>query len=201
MTHAVHNHDLEHVLDLLLMACDKDEDGRVSVAEAIEVIGNRSFGPLLLVPGLIGLSPIGAIPGVPGVMAIIVMFVAGQILVGRDHAWLPEALARRSIETARLRRVVNAIHPYARRVDDFLSPRFTGLTTGFFFYVLAALCLLVAVVTPVIELIPLAGIVPNAAIVAYGLAITAHDGLWALVAFLFSAASIYLILMAFGYLT
>jgi hypothetical protein len=86
-------------------------------------------------------------------------------------------------------------------VDDFLSPRFTRLTTGFFFYVLAALCLLVAIVTPVIELVPLAGIVPNAAIVACGLAITAHDGLWALVAFLFSGASIYLILMAFGPLT
>ena len=201
MTQAVHNHDLERVLDLLLIACDRDEDGQVSVAEAMQAIGNRSFGPLLLVPGLIGLSPIGAIPGVPGVMAVIVMFVAVQILTGRDHAWLPDFLVRRSIDTARLRRVVKTIYPYARRVDDFLSPRFTRLTTGFFFYVLAALCLLVAIVTPVIELVPLAGIVPNAAIVAYGLAITAHDGLWALAAFLFSGASIYLILMAFGPLT
>ena len=201
MARAVHNHDLEHVLDLLLRACDEHDHGRVSVADAMRVIGDRSFGPLLLVPGLIGLSPIGAIPGVPGVMAVIVMFVAVQILIGRDHAWLPDTLGRRAIDTARLRRVVKAIHPYARRVDDFLGPRLTHLTTGFFFYVLAALCLLVAIVTPVIELVPLAGIVPNAAIVAYGLAITAHDGLWALVAFLFSGASIYLILMAFGPLT
>jgi hypothetical protein len=201
MAQAVHNHDLEHVLDLLLAACDGNEEGRVSVADGMRVIGNRSFGPLLLVPGLIGLSPIGAIPGVPGVMAVIVMFVAGQILIGRDHAWLPNALGRRSIEAARLRRVIKAIYPYARRVDDLLSPRLTRLTTGFFFYVLAALCLLVAIVTPIIELVPFAGIVPNAAIVAYGLAITARDGLWALVAFLFSGASIYLILMAFGLLT
>jgi hypothetical protein len=201
MTQAVHNHDLERVLDLLLMACDKDDDGQLSVAEAMQAIGNRSFGPLLLVPGLIGLSPIGAIPGLPGVMALIVMFVAVQILIGRDHAWLPDALARRSIDTARLRRVVKAIYPYARRVDDFLSPRLRRLTTGVSFYVLAALCLLVAIVTPVIELVPLAGIVPNAAIVAYGLAITAHDGLWALIAFVFSGASIYLILMAFAPLT
>jgi hypothetical protein len=150
-----------------------------------------------LVPGLIGLSPIGAIPGLPGVMAVIVMFVASQILIGMDHAWLPDWLARRSIETTRLQRVVKAIHPYARHADRFLSPRLTLLTRGFFFYVLAALCLMVAIVTPVIELVPLAGIVPNAAIVAYALAITAHDGVWALVAFLFTGASIYLILMAF----
>jgi hypothetical protein len=151
----------------------------------------------LLVPGLIGLSPIGAIPGVPGVMAVIVMIVATQILIGMDHAWLPDGLGRRSIEADRLRRVVNIIHPYARRFDDFLSPRLTLLTRGFFFYVLAALCLAVAIITPIIELVPLAGIVPNAAIVAYALAITAHDGLWALAAFLFTGGSLYLIAMAF----
>ena len=66
-----------------------------------------------------------------------------------------------------------------------------------FFYVLAALCLMVAIVTPIIELVPIAGIVPNAAICAYALAITAHDGLWALIAFMFSGASIYMIMMAF----
>jgi len=194
---AVHNHDLERIVDLLLVACDRSTDGRVSVRDAMRLIGNRSFGPLLLVPGLIGLSPIGAIPGVPGVMAVIVMFVATQILIGMDHAWLPDVLTRRSIDADRLRRVVNTIHPYARRFDDFLSPRFTFLTRGVFFYVLAALCLAVAIVTPVIELVPLAGIVPNAAIVAYALAITAHDGLWALAAFLFTGGSIYFIVMAF----
>jgi hypothetical protein len=194
---AVHNHDLERIVDLLLIACDRSTDGRVSVRDVMRLIGNRSFGPLLLVPGLIGLSPIGAIPGLPGIMALIVMFVASQILIGMDHAWLPDALARRSIETARLRRVVKVIHPYARRFDDFLSPRFTLLTRGLFFYLLAALCLAVAIVTPIIELVPLAGIVPNAAIVAYALAITAHDGLWALAAFFFTGASIYLIVMAF----
>jgi hypothetical protein len=194
---AVHNHDLERVLDLLLLACDRCTDGRVSVRDVMTLIGNRSFGPLLLVPGLIGLSPIGAIPGVPGVMAVIIMLVAGQILIGMDHAWLPDGLARRSIDAARLRRAVTAALPYARRVDNFLSPRLTLLTRGIFFYVLAALCLLVAIITPVIELVPLAGIVPYAAIVAYALAITAHDGVWALVALFFTGASIYLILMAF----
>ena len=167
-------------------ACDRT-DGQVSVATHA-LIGNRSFGPLLLVPGLIGLSPIGAIPGVPGVMAVIVMFVAVQILIGKDHAWLPERARQNARSTQhRLRRVVKAISPLRAPRSTIFSVRGSRvLTTGFFFYVLAALCLLVAIVTPIIELVPLAGIVPNAAIVAYGLAITAHDGLWALVAFLFS---------------
>ena len=191
------HHDLEGVLDQLLLACERDASDRVSVKDVLETIGNRSFGPLLLVPGLIGLSPIGAIPGIPGIMAVIVMLVAGQILIGMDHAWLPGALSRRSMTTAGLRRAVAALRPYAHFVDRFLGPRLPILTRGIFFYAITAICLVVAVVTPIIELVPLAGIVPNAAIVAFGLAITAHDGLWALIALFFTAASAYLIAMAF----
>jgi hypothetical protein len=94
----VRNRDFEEILDVLLVACQQAGPSRVSVGDVMTIIGDRSFGPLLLVPGLIGLSPIGAIPGVPGVMAVIVMIVASQILVGMDHAWLPSGLTRRSIE-------------------------------------------------------------------------------------------------------
>jgi hypothetical protein len=56
---------------------------------------------------------------------------------------------------------------------------------------------LVAAVTPIIEIVPLAGIVPNAAIVAFGLAITAHDGLAALIATLITGGSFYLLFALF----
>jgi hypothetical protein len=191
------HHDLEGVLDRILLACDHDATEWVSVKDVMETIGNRSFGPLLLVPGLIGLSPIGAIPGLPGIMAVIVIFVAVQILLGRDHAWLPDALALRAMKADRVKRAIVVIRPYARFVDRLIMPRMTLLTRGAFFYVLAAACLLVAIVQPVIELVPLAGIVPNAAIVAFALAITAHDGLWALIALSFTGASVYLIAIAF----
>jgi len=62
---------------------------------------------------------------------------------------------------------------------------------------MAAQCFLVSIVTPVIEIVPLAGIVPNAAIVAFGLAITAHDGVWAILATAFTLGSFYLLLSLF----
>ena len=185
------------MLDQVLLACDRDPTEWVSVKDVMETIGNRSFGPLLLVPGLIGLSPIGAIPGLPGIMAVIVILVAGQILLGWDHAWLPGFLMRRSMKTDRVKKGIGIIRPYARMVDRLIMPRLTLLTRGVFFYILAAACLLVAIVQPIIELVPLAGIVPNAAIVAFALAMMAHDGLWALIALAFTGASAYLIAMAF----
>jgi len=190
-------HNLEGVLrQLERTAGQVGDDGQVSVAHVMSTLGARSFGPLLLVPGLIGISPIGAIPGLPAVMALIVFIVAAQILVGMDHAWLPAALLRRSMAGKKLRQVCNAVAPYARFVDRFLRPRFDPLTRGPFLRIVAALVLIVALVTPVIEIVPLAGIVPNAAIVAFGLALTAHDGIWALIATLITGGTFYLLLAA-----
>jgi hypothetical protein len=189
--------NLEGVLDRLIEAAKRDHNGIISVGDVQDMIGRRSFGPMLLVPGLIGLSPIGAIPGIPGVMAAIELFFAWQIVIGRKNIWLPQFLTRRSMTTARFRRGVQALRPYARWVDKFLlRPRLTFLTRGPFFYLIASMCVFVSLITPVIELVPLAGIVPNAALTAFGLAVTAHDGLWALVALASTLASVYLIALA-----
>jgi len=45
--------------------------------------------------------------------------------------------------------------------------------------------------------VPLGGIPPNAALVAFSLAITARDGLWALLAFAFTLGSAALFVMPF----
>jgi hypothetical protein len=191
------HHDLETLLARISAACVLRAHGRVSVGDILKALGNRSFGPLLLIPGLIGLSPIGAIPGLPAVTSAIVMVVSAQILAGVNHARIPGLLARRSIEADRLKHMIEAIQPWARFADRIMAPRWTFFTTGPFFYLLTVLCLMVAAVTPIIEIVPLAGIVPNAAIVAFGLAITTHDGLWAILALLFTGASVYLISLAF----
>lgn len=187
-------HNLDGILrQLERAAAEAGDEGQVSVGLVMHTLGARSFGPLLLVPGLIGVSPIGAIPLLPAVMAAIVFLVSAQILIGMDHAWLPQTLLKRSMPGKRMHQACAAIRPYARFVDMLLYPRLTILTRGPFLFVIAFLCLTVAIVTPIIEIVPLAGIVPNAAIVAFGLALTAHDGLWALIASLITAGSFYLV--------
>jgi len=189
---------LEGVLDQLMLACNATRGGIVTVRDVQDVIGQRSFGPMLLVPGLIGLSPLGAIPGLPGVMAVIELFFAWQILFGRRHPWLPQFLARRSMSSTRFARAIDVIRPYARWVDRYLlRPRLRVLTRGPFFFLIALMCVVLSLIMPIIELVPLAGIAPNAALTAFGLAVTAHDGLWALTAFICTAGSIYLLTMMF----
>lgn len=188
-------HDLEEVIDHIIALCLRngpahEGHGRVSVGDLMDMLGERSFGPLLLVPSLIAVSPVGAIPGLPAITSVVIVLIAGQILLGQEHFWIPGWLARRSIEAKALARGLEKFRPVARFIDHLLRPRMAWLTRGPLFFAIALLCLLIGLVTPILELVPLGGIPPNAAVVAFSLAITARDGLWALLAFAFTGASI-----------
>ena len=182
-------HDLEDVVDHLIECCVNDADGRLTVDELMDAIGQRTFGPLLLVPSLIAVSPVGAIPGLPAVTSVVIVLVATAILLHHDHVWIPRWLGRRSVDAGKMERGLTKFRPVARFIDHMLLPRLTWLTRGVFFYVIAVLVLLIGLVTPILELVPLGGIPPNAAVVAFSLAIIAKDGLWALIAFAFTIAS------------
>lgn len=189
------HHDLEEVIDHIIALCihngpAHDGHGRVSVANLMDTIGERSFGPLLLVPSLIAVSPVGAIPGLPAVTSAVIVLIAAQILLRHEHFWIPGWLARRSMDAGKMERGLETFRPVARFIDHLLRPRLALLTRGVFFDAIALLCLVIGLVTPILELVPLGGIPPNAAVVAFALAITARDGLWALIAFLFTGATI-----------
>jgi len=194
------HHDLEDVIDHIIECCIRSgplHQGRVCVSDLMDAIGERSFGPLLLVPSLIAVSPVGAIPGLPAITSVVIVLVSAQILVRHEHVWIPGWLARRSIDAGKMEKGLTKFKPVARFVDHMLLPRLPWLTRGPFFYGIALLCLLIGLVTPILELVPLGGIPPNAAVVAFSLAIVARDGVWALLAFAFTIATIaWLVMLA-----
>src|SRR5687768_3125757 len=84
----------------------KDKE-RVSLEEVLEVVGQRAFGPILLLAGLVMLAPvIGDIPGVPVIMGVLVVLSAGQLLFHREHLWLPSWLLKRSVSKDKLDKVL-----------------------------------------------------------------------------------------------
>jgi len=194
------HHDLEDVIDHIIECCIRSgplHQGRVCVSDLMDAIGERSFGPLLLVPSLIAVSPVGAIPGLPAITSVVIVLVSAQILVRHEHVWIPGWLARRSIDAGKMEKGLTKFKPVARFVDHMLLPRLPWLTRRPFFYGIALLCLLIGLVTPILELVPLGGIPPNAAVVAFSLAIVARDGVWALLAFAFTIATIaWLVMLA-----
>lgn len=166
---------------------------KVAVADILDTVGQRSFGPMLLVPGLIVLSPIAGIPGVGTAAGVAVLLIAGQLLIGCENFWLPAFIRRREVGRERLEKSVRALRPAARVVDRVLRPRLDFLTRRPFIYAVAATCVVLALTLPLLDMVPFTSLVPASAITAFGLAIIAHDGAVAAGAFVLSLASLYVV--------
>lgn len=166
------------------------ETDHVSLEKILDVVGRRSFGPLLLVAGLITLMPIiGDIPGVPTLMAVFVVLVAGQMLFRQEHLWLPQWLLQQSVSRSQLETSLEWLLRPAEFIDGWLQPRLTVFTSETATYPIAISCLFIAAVMPIMEVIPFSANLAGAALTAFGLALIAYDGLLALFAFGFTALS------------
>lgn len=173
-------HSLNEVVERVAAAA---HDPRTSVADVLHSIGHRSFGPLLLVPGLLLVSPLSGIPGLPSFGAAVIAIVSVHLLLGCRKVWLPGFLLRCSLPRRRLDLALHYLGPLTRPVDRLIRPRLTFLTEGLFARLIGLACLLIALLMPPLELVPMANTTTAAAVSVFALALVARDGVLALVAF------------------
>ncbi len=165
-------------------------EGQASLGAILEAVGRRSFGPLLLVAGLITLAPlIGDIPGVPTIMGVFVLLIAGQLLFRREYFWLPRWMLERSVRQDRLSKVLGWLRRPARFVDRLLKPRLAIFIQGAGVYVVALGCIAIAAAMPLMEFVPFSANGAGVALTAFGLSLIARDGLLALIALIVTAAT------------
>ena len=155
---------------------------RVRIADVLEQFGHRSYGPFLVILPLIEISPIGALPGVPSFLALMIAIVAVQLLLHRDHIWMPGFIQQRSIGGAKLAKALARIERFARILDTWCGGRLTSLARGLPVRIAALCIVLLCLTVPLLEWLPLAASVPMLAIAAFGVALTVRDGLLMLIA-------------------
>mgnify|MGYP003659418944 FL=1 len=143
--------------------------------------------------GLIAVSPLSGIPGVPSTIGIIVTVVTVQLLAGRDAFWFPAWATRRSIERKKLDKALRWLRRPAQVVDRMVRPRLTLLTRGVATYGIAALCLVIAVTMPPLEILPFVASTAGAALATFGLALVGRDGVMALIATAFTGVILWLV--------
>jgi len=171
--------NLESLLDAIN---EKSGAAHLTLRDILSVAGHRTYGPLLLLIGLIAISPLTIVPGSTSVVAAITLLIAGQMAIGLKRPWLPGAALRMRFPSEHLSGFVEKARPWARRIDRVLRPRLTFLAGPPFIYLIALLVVAAALITFPLSLIPFAPIVPGLAIVLFGLGITAKDGFLLLVA-------------------
>ncbi|GGY36597.1 exopolysaccharide biosynthesis protein [Parvularcula lutaonensis] len=184
---------VEDALDRLEQAVASSSDagtGKVSVATVLDAFGRRSYGPLLLVPALIELTPIGSIPGVPTLIAFLILTTALQILAGRDHVWVPGFIERQRLRGDWIEAADSKIRPVARWLDRHTKARFRPLVRNPAVKLAAFLIVCLCLTVPPLELVPFASSIPMATVALFGLALLVGDGLLMLIAFLGVAAAV-----------
>lgn len=184
--------NLEQLLNHIARVSANQE--RVSIGTVVNSVGQRSFAPLLLVIGAILTSPLSGIPGLPTTMAIFVLLVAVQLLVGRDHFWLPQWLLNRSVPRARLLQAIHWLQRPAQLVDRAVKPRLTFFVRGTGQYTIAAICIVIALGVPLLEIVPFLATLAGVVLTMFGLSLVAYDGALALLAFVLTAVAFGLVL-------
>lgn len=173
--------DLGELLDVIEDAAGKNQE--VSFGQLYDAVGHRSFGPLLLIAGIIVLMPVvGDIPGVPTIMGAVVVLIAGQLLAQRKQFWLPRRVLRASLRSSKVCKGVGFLRKPAGFVDRLLKPRLERFVTGVWVLAIAATALVIGLAQPFMELVPFSANGAGAVLTAFGLALIARDGLVALVA-------------------
>ena len=156
---------------LTLLADEVEGDG-ATLGWILGQLHERAFGLFLMVLALPCCIPF--LYGVPQVVALPLMFISAQILIGRDMPWLPRRLAARIVSKKALHDLADRARPWLLRLEAISRPRLSGLTRSPFDRIVGlALVLFSASI-----LVPLPGTntVPGIAVVIVAMGLLQRDG-------------------------
>jgi hypothetical protein len=166
----------------------------ISVDELMTRFGGRALGALLLVFGLLCSLPLP--PGGTTVFGAPLVLLAPQLMFGRRSPWLPAKVRKRSIETRSLKKGLERVLPWLKRIEAVSRPRLSVLFSGVGQLMIGLVCTVFAIV--LILPIPLGNMLPAAAVSVLSLSLVQRDGLLALVGYALAAASVGVLALAGG---
>lgn len=170
------------------------EGEEVTVRELMNAVGRRAYGPVLLLLGFIAVSPLTIIPGANWFVATVTLIFALQIVAGRRTPWLPKSALDFSFKRSLLVQGASAGEKYAHMVDALVKPRLHFLTASPFVQLVALLCVLAALITYPLGIIPFGPLLPGLTVLLIGLGLTARDGAVVLLAALTFSGAVLIVL-------
>lgn len=153
------------------LAAQAGPDG-LSLREIRDRMDERAFGLMIVILAIPCLVP--AIQGIPQIVAVPIILLAGQMLLGRSEPWMPQALLKRRVSRELLQRMA----VFARRrmawFEALSRPRLTFLA-GAAGERLAAVMIILATVC---ILPPITNTIPSLAITLMAAGLVQRDGLF-----------------------
>jgi len=156
----------------LAMLAENVEGDAASMDWIMAQLHERAFGLFLLVLALPCCIPF--LYGVPQIVALPLMFISAQILLGRTRPWLPRKLGARTVSKAALEDLSRRATPWLQRIETVSRPRLASLTRRPLDQVVG----LTLVLFSASILVPLPGTntVPGIAVVIVAMGLLQRDG-------------------------
>jgi hypothetical protein len=177
----------------LLNCLLKETSGEtVTLGQLMHIVERRSFGAVILLLGLIAVSPLTIVPGATWTVAAATLLFSVQLLFAR-HPVLPKKMLAMQMPRPALESFVKASRKMAHIADSVTAPRLGFLTRPPFVIGVAVVCILASLVTFPLGLVPLAPLLPGISILLMGIGLTARDGVFLLLSTLAMVGSILLV--------
>ncbi|EIM27382.1 exopolysaccharide biosynthesis protein [Microvirga lotononidis] len=182
--HRAHEH--QSASAVLRAVIDEAKGETISIREIIEAFGERAFGFVLILFSLPNCVP--APPGIAGIVGTPVLIFGIQMMLGHTRPWLPGFILRRSVSTAKFKRLIDIAEPKLQKLESYCKPRLLPLFGPFGDRVAGFFAFLVAVSV----LIPFPGtnFPPSIALVIASIAIMEEDGYLLIVGYLIGLAGL-----------
>ncbi|MGR3454415.1 exopolysaccharide biosynthesis protein [Pseudooceanicola sp.] len=179
--------DLGSVTDVVERMAEAANGEKTELREITSAMGEASFVPVLMAPALAVVTPLSGIPLFSSACGLLIALVSLQMLMNRDHIWLPDFIMRRKVPSDRLRKAADWLKKPAAWLDRHSKARLGFLVRRPFDWVTEAACLVCGAAMPFLELVPFSSSTLGAAVVLFSLALLVRDGLYSVLAVVFMA--------------
>ncbi|MBM3545652.1 MAG: exopolysaccharide biosynthesis protein [Alphaproteobacteria bacterium] len=169
---------------------------RLTLDEAIEILGDRGYGLAMLLLSLPMALPISAIPGISTVFGVPLILIAAQLMQGRHRPWLPRWLGAKSFSRAELARILDKALPWLERAERLVRPRLGLLVTFAAERLIGLICVIMAALMalPIV----LGNQPPAIAISLFALALIGRDGLFVILGLVTAIVAVFLVAAVLG---
>jgi len=158
-----------------LLASIRDHDAeKITIGECLDTFREGGFSLLIMLFAAPLALPLPAV-GVATVIAIPIMILSLQLMMGRATPWMPKKWAAKELSMTSIRKVTGYIIPLLHKIEWLLKPRLTILTSNIGHKITGLACVIctISVALP----IPFSNTVPSAGIVLMMIGLLERDGL------------------------
>jgi hypothetical protein len=152
----------------------KDEAGeRVTVANILDALGDRSFAALLVMFAAFNLLPLP--PPSSAILGLPLLIVSAQLTFGAKRAWLPRFMAEKSLSADQFRSLMDRVIPRLIQLERVIRPRYWPFWRRRGDRIIGTVAFMLS--TIVTLPIPLGNWLPAFSVALLGLALSERDGI------------------------